>query len=146
MTDHHENKKGFTIVEALVAMAILAFVIVTILGGFSQQQVATRKTASKNTAILLAEMRLEELLKFPSSQLAPINTTQVNTDFIISRGNTFEYSNDDMNDVDQFRRTTRIQNDTLELATIQVMVEYGLDRHGTYPFRVVLSTRRGLKR
>jgi type II secretory pathway pseudopilin PulG len=60
LTDQCENKKGFTIVEALVAMAILAFVIVTILGGFSQQQVATRKTATKNTALILAEMRLEE--------------------------------------------------------------------------------------
>lgn len=145
MTHHHENKKGFTIVEALVAMAILAFVIVTILGGFSQQQLATRKTASKNTAIILAEMRLEELLKFPASQLIAASTIQETTDYIISRSNTFEYYNVDQKNVDQFRRTTRLQGDLLgNVATIQVMVEYGLDRHGTYPFRIVLGTRRSL--
>lgn len=143
MTEHYENKKGFTIVEALVAMAILAFVIVTILGGFSQQQVATRKTASKNTALILAEMRLEELLKFNSSQLVPAGTTQVTSDFIISRGNTFEYFDDDPEDMDQFRRTTRLQGDLLgEVATIQVMVEYGRTRQGGYAFRIVMGARR----
>ncbi len=145
MTDQYENKKGFTIVEALIAMAILAFVIVTILGGFSQQQVATRKTASKNTAIILAEMRLEELLKFASSQLIAAGATQVTTDFIISRGNVFEYYAADQEDMDQFRRTTRLQGDLMgDVATIQVMVEYGRTRLGDYSFRIVLGTRRSL--
>lgn len=145
MKNQIANKKGFTIVEALVAMAILAFVIVTILGGFSQQQVATRKTASKNTALILAEMRLEEFLKFPAAQLVDAGVTQVTTDYIISRGSTFEYYVADQNDLNQYRRTTRVQGDALgQVATIQVMVEYGIDRHGDYPFRVVLGTRRSL--
>lgn len=142
--------------EALVAMAILAFVIVTILGGFSQQQVATRKTATKNTALILAEMRLEELLKFPASQLVAPGVTQVTTDFIISRNNTFQYFDDDPGDMsdpgkptraqmDQFRRTTRIQGDLLgDVATIQVMVEYGRTVAGEYAFRVVMASRRSL--
>jgi prepilin-type N-terminal cleavage/methylation domain-containing protein len=145
LTAKIEDKKGFTIVEALVAMAILAFVIVTILGGFSQQQVATRKTASKNTALILAEMRLEELLKFPATQLIAAGTTQVTTDYVISRSNTFEYYNDDQNDMDQFRRTTRLQGDLLgDVATIQVMVEYGRTANGGYAFRVVMGSRRSL--
>lgn len=132
-------------VEALIAMAIIAFVIVTILGGFSQQQVATRKTASKNTALILAEMRLEELLKFTAAQLVAAGTTQVTTDYIISRNNTFEYYNDDQNDMDEYRRTTRLQGDLLgDVATVQVMVEYGRAKTGDYSYRVVLGTRRSL--
>lgn len=145
MKDQIENKKGFSLVEALIAMAIIAFVIVTILGGFSQQQVATRKTASKNAALILAEMRLEELLKFPASQLVAAGTTQVTTDYIISRNNAFEYYDDDQSDMDEYRRTTRLQGDLLgDVATIQVMVEYGRTKAGGYSFRVVLGTRRSL--
>lgn len=142
MKPNNDNNKGFSIVEALVAMAILAFVIVTILGGFSQQQMATRKNASKNVAIVLAEMRMEEMMKFPSDQLNP----QVITDFIISKNNTFQYFDADPKDKDQFRRTTNIQHDILgQIATIQVMVEYGgRATNDTYPFRVGLSSRRGL--
>lgn len=142
-TQNNKNKKnkGSTLVEALISTAILAFVIVTILGAFSQQQMATRKNADKNAAILLAEQRMEELLKFRSEQL----TEEMYRDYAVYRSDKFQYFDSDPNKKNQFRRTTTISMDLLQqVATIRVEVEYGM-KDGGYPFRVVLSTRRGSK-
>jgi prepilin-type N-terminal cleavage/methylation domain-containing protein len=136
------NNKGFSLVEALISMAILSFVIVNILGGFSFQQMSSRKDAEKNMAILLADMRMQDLDKFYSNQLTP----GVTTEFIVHKGKNFQvYSEaDNPHDQDQFRRTTIIAPVDLlgNVMIIRVMVEYGL-KNDQYPFRVVLSTRRG---
>lgn len=138
-----ENTTGFTLVEALIAMAILSFIIVTILSGFTHQKMATRKVADKNLALGLAEMKMQELQKFSATQLTP----GITTDWIIHRDGLFKVFLSDPNDVDQFRRTTAIAvepgNVLQQKMVIQVMVEYGKDKN-TYPFRVVLSTKRGL--
>lgn len=138
-----KNINGFTLVEALIAMAILSFIIVTILSGFTHQKMATRKVADKNLALGLAEMRMQELQKFSATQLTP----GITTDWIIHRDGLFKVFMSDPDDVDQFRRTTAIAvepgNVLQQKMVIQVMVEYGKDNN-TYPFRVVLSTKRGL--
>jgi len=142
-TQNNKNKKnkGSTLVEALISMAILAFVFVSILGAFSQQQMSTRKNSDKNAAILLAEQRMEELLKFNAMQL----TEEMFQDYIVYRSDKFQYFDTDPGEKRQFRRTTRISLDFLKtMATIRVEVEYGM-KDGSYPFKVVLSTRRGSK-
>ena len=131
---HTKCEKGSTLVEALIATAILSFVIVSILGAVAQQQMTTRRTSDKNTAVFLAESRLEELLKLPANQLQE----ETYVDYAVPKpksvsDGSYEF---DMVYVPQgeaiptssrhFRRTTDIQIDDLgEMADIMVMVEYG---------------------
>ncbi|MCU0285478.1 MAG: prepilin-type N-terminal cleavage/methylation domain-containing protein [Acidobacteria bacterium] len=143
MKNKNSNNKGFSLVEALIAMAIISFVIVNILGGFSFQQMSSRKDAEKNTAILLADMRMQDLVKYNSTQLI----AGVTTEFIVHKGKDFQvYAEaDNPDDQSQFRRTTIIEPADMlgHMMAIRVMVEYGF-KNNEYPFRVVLSTRRGL--
>jgi Tfp pilus assembly protein PilV len=147
-------EKGTTLVETLISMAILSYVIVTILSGFSQKQLSTQNTGDKNAAVFLAETKVEELLKFPANQLATENLT----DYIVFRGEGFKvYKPTDTipNEVRQFKRTWAVTRDLLgQMATIRVQVDYGAnyitqaDRNsGTliYPFSIVLSTRRAVQ-
>jgi Tfp pilus assembly protein PilV len=138
---NNKKDKGSTLVEALISVAIIAFVMVSILSAFSQQQLNTRNNADKNSAIILAEERMEELLKFPSGQLAE----ETYQDYIVFKDNKFKYYDTDPKMPNQFRRTTTISKDLMQqLATIQVMVEFG-KRDNPRPPKVVISTKRGLK-
>lgn len=138
------DNKGFTLVEALVGMAIMMFVIISILSTFLHQQMVTRKTSEKNTAVILAEMKIEELLKFSSTQLQGEPGEAI--DYIFIKDGRFEFYDYDPMDErhEQFKRTTTISNDLLgQMVTIIVLVEYGRVEN-TYPFHITLNTRRGL--
>lgn len=145
------NNKGFTLIEAMVGMAIIAFVMVGILSTFAQQQMLSRKDAEKNTAIILAETKLEELLKFSSQQLQgeDFSTKGDVVEFITHKEGIFKNYDVDPNEPKQYRRTTRVTLDLLgQLATLRVTVEYGRAKKDintfVYPFQIVLTTRRGL--
>jgi Tfp pilus assembly protein PilV len=149
-TKNKKINKGSSLVEALISMAIISFVIVSILSGFSQQQADTSRNTDKNMAIMLAEMRMEELLKFPSGQLKE----ETFVDYVVLKSNGFRvYGEKDSvpNELRQFRRTTEITREDLlqQLATIRVTVDYSARKGpGTdmiYPFRVELISRRSLK-
>jgi hypothetical protein len=155
-TKHRYRKKngmdkGISIVEALISVAIIGFVVISILAAISQQQATTKQTADKNVAILLAELRMEELFKFPSRQLG----IEEYTDYVVYKGNGFEVYDEGQGDPrveKQFRRTTKITKDLLQqVATIRVEVEYGaifMDTSGShlrYPSKVVLTSRRTIK-
>jgi hypothetical protein len=124
-------------------MGLIAFLIVTILSGFTHQKMATRKVADKNVALALAELRMQELHKFRATQLTP----GISHDWIIHRNGEFSFFQTDPDDPDQFLRTTSISRDAGDVLghkmIIQVMVQFGRSDN-TYPFRVVLSTKRGL--
>ncbi|MGD2088692.1 MAG: hypothetical protein PVH61_21115 [Candidatus Aminicenantes bacterium] len=146
-TKNKKIKKGASLVEALISVAIISFVIVSILSGFTQQQADTSRNTDKNMAVMLAEMRMEELLKFPSSKM--LEETFV--DYIVPKPNGYEvFGEDDTppNELRQFRRTARIEKLDLlkQLATITVTVEYGARKGaGTemlYPYRIEMTTRR----
>lgn len=151
LTHDKVKARGGTLVEALVAAAVLSIVLVSILSGFAGQQASTRKNTDKNTAILMGEARLEELLKFPADQL----TTETYVDYILQKGTRYEIY--DENAVPptafrQFRRTTNIILDPKgQIAYIRVLVEYGArgasvtGNTWTYPYKVGFSTRRMLK-
>ncbi|NIO84454.1 MAG: hypothetical protein GTN53_28420 [Candidatus Aminicenantes bacterium] len=153
----HRNKKkngmnkGTSIIEALISVAIIGFVVISILAAISQQQATTKQTTDKNMAVLLAELRMEELFKFPSRQLA----IEEYIDYIIFKGHGFEVYDESLGDPrveKQFRRTTKITKDLLQqVATIRVEVEYGavfMDSAGSqlrYPSKIVLTSRRTIK-
>ena len=149
-TKNKKINKGGTLIEALISIGLISFVIVSILNGFAQQQVNTSGNTDHNMAVMLAEMRMEELMKFPSGQL--VEETFV--DYIVLRPNGFDvYGEGDEvpSELRQFRRTAAITREDLlqQLATIRVTVDYSA-RRGTgddmfYPFRVELTSRRSLK-
>lgn len=155
-TKNKKINKGGTLVEALISVAIISFVIVSILSGFSQQQADTNRNTDKNMAVMLAEMRMEELLKFPSGQL--VKETFV--DYIVLKANGFEVYGEDKsipNELRQFRRETNIDGvdqtvDPLgQMVEITVTVSYGAMREKIggstliYPYSVQLISRRSLK-
>jgi len=130
---------GFTLVEALLAMAIVIFVVVGILTGFTQQMVTNRYAGAKNIAISLAETKIEEYLKYPASQMPATSV-----DYVVESGRRLVVYTGDPNLDDQYRRTTVVTTSTdfSTMNVVRVTVEYGKigDR---YPFRVVLNSQRG---
>jgi type II secretion system protein I len=133
-----KRTNGFTLVEALLAMAIVLFVVVSILSGFTQQMVTNRYAGNKNVAVSLAEARLEEFLKFPASQM-PAGAV----DYVVEEGRNLVVYAGDPDKEDQYRRTVTVTPNALgTLSTVQVTVEYGRSG-GRYPFRVTLSSQRG---
>jgi hypothetical protein len=151
-TNNTKRNKGGTLVEALISIAIISFVIVSILSGFSQQQADTNRNTDRNMAVMLAEMRMEELLKFPSGQL--VQETFV--DYVVLKPNGFVVYGEGVQapkELRQFRRTAAITREDLlqQLATIRVTVDYGAMRKKIgssdliYPYSVQLTSRRSLK-
>jgi type II secretory pathway pseudopilin PulG len=129
---------GFTLVEALVAMTIVLFVVVSILSGFTQQMVSNRYAGAKNIAISLAESKIEDYLKFPASQM-PASSV----DYVVEQGRRLVFSAGDPDQENQYRRTAQVTPiPTTNLIEVVVTVEYG-KRGDFYPFRVALSSQRG---
>ena len=136
-----KNCKGFTFVETLIALLIVAFVVVSILNGFAVQMYTDRQNVHKNLAVTMAEAKIEEYLKFPAADM-PGNSV----DYIVESGNLFKVFAGDPNLDKQFRRTTTVSADaaTGNMRRITVLVEYGfMRRTGKYPFRLSLNTMRG---
>jgi len=144
LNNHKKHETGFTLLEVLMSLAIFSFMVVSILSGFAQRMHSDRNTNLRNIAITLAEARMEEFLKFPSSELTstfPATTT----DFIVYRGGRApKTTTSDPSLEQQFRRTVNLSANG-DLCRVEVIVEYGfLNRTHQYPFRVVLTTQRGL--
>jgi len=140
-----ERSRGISLIEALISMAILSIVIVSLLSGFAQNQMITQRSGHRNAAIMLAESQMENLLKFSSTQLATENFVE----YVIVKNNRFEFTQIDPKAKNQFRRTTKITKDLMQqVATIQVIVDYGAAGDPAklhYPFNVELITRRTIK-
>jgi hypothetical protein len=123
----------------MLAMAIVLFVVVSVLSGFTQQMVTNRYAGAKNIAISLAEAKIEDYLKFPASQM-PVGSV----DYVVEQNRKLVVSTGDPDREDQYRRTTVVSPspDYASMNVIRVTVEYG--KHGDrYPFRVVLTSQRG---
>jgi len=136
-----KSNKGSSLVEALISVAILSYVVVSILSGFSQQQMTTRITSQRNIATGLAEQQLERMLKFNAQQLNGISTT----DYVVQKSNGFSEFVGDPKIVGQYRRTTTVSYDSLnKLAKIVVLIEYPYTNK-SYPFKTTLMTSRGEK-
>lgn len=141
-----KTNKGFSLVEALIAITITGFVIVSILSGFTQYKVVVQKNFSKNIGITLAEGKVEEYLKFTAYELknkmdsGDIVSPQV--EYIVVAKNQVEIFDTDPTDQKaEVRRTTTFSEDG-NFIVINVEVEYGREEN-TFPFKVSLNTRRG---
>lgn len=154
-TKNKKINKGGTLIEALISIGLISFVIVSILSGFAQQQADTSRNTDYNMAVMLAEMRMEELMKFPADQLVQVSSV----DYIVPRANGFDVyvgAANDPGELRQFQREADIDpvddstvDPLAQMLEITVTVSYGA-RKGTgsgmlYPFQVELSSRRSVK-
>jgi type II secretory pathway pseudopilin PulG len=130
--------EGFTLIETLLALGIMGFLVMTILSGFTQQQLMNKNTSSKNIAISLAESKLEELMKFPASYL----TIGASTDYVVVKQNSFQSHLTEQDAANEFKRTWDINLEGT-LMEIKITVEYGTKKGGSYPFKITLTTQRG---
>ncbi len=132
-----KGKKGFSLIEALIAVSVLAIVVSGILVAFTSQINFNKISKSKSIAIALAEDKIEELLSLTSDEfLANWQAGAIQTEVIhdLSRFSKFPIYGD-------FRRETQVLNSGINpnLYTIIVTVEYGKTGN-KYAHRVVLST------
>lgn len=134
------NKNGFTLVETIIGITLLAFVVVSVLGAFSQIQLNTKYVNDKNLALVFAESKMEEMLKYPGSSLTALPATSI--EYAYKSGNSLTIpTTTDPDKADQFKRTINITAAD-NLMNVQVIVEYGY-KNPIYPFRVSLNSRRG---
>lgn len=131
------TKNGFTLIETIIGVTLLAFVIVSVLGAFSQIQLNTKYVNDKNLAVIFAESKMEEILKYPGSSLTATSTI----DYAYKSGNFLHVQSTDPDKSNQFRRTINMTA-AGNLMNIQITVEYGY-QDAKYPFRVSLNSRRG---
>jgi prepilin-type N-terminal cleavage/methylation domain-containing protein len=138
-----DKEKGFTLIESLIAIGLLAFAVVSILNAFFFQQHFTRTNFGKNMALTLAESRIEELSKFPEYGLTEGETVN----YIVQQGAQFTVYSIEQANNNQYRRTTTLAMDN-QLMTITVRVQYGRRASsgdpstGIYGGSIVLSTKR----
>lgn len=120
------NQKGSMLVEALVSVVVISFVMISVFGVMTDQQVRNKQSGDKNIALFLAEQRMEEILKFPVEQMED----KAFTDYIYVNARTkkiiYDASGTSLNEAKQFRRTSNVLIDPFDgLATVEVRVEYG---------------------
>jgi len=142
-----KNNGGFTLVELLISTAILGFVIVSILNGFTYQQYRSKSNLGKNLAISLAETKLEEMLKHTKTYWEDnYSLPYTQTEYIIRSGNMMlpPVESEPTNIESVMRRTTKVIDDSeyWNMLIFTVTVEYGKNA-SVYPFKVVLQTRKG---
>ncbi len=144
-----KNKKkkefGFSMMEALIAVGIMGFVIMSILTGFSQQKIQTQKNYTRSIAVSLSEAKMDELLNYTATELnAKISSGEIinpGVDYIVlSKDDISIEDSDPSTEFAEMRRTTTLtQNGTF--LEIEVVVEYGRVKGGdSYPFMVYLNS------
>ncbi|MCP4220096.1 MAG: hypothetical protein GY765_36025, partial [bacterium] len=131
--------------------------MVSILSGFSQFQMSSKKNSYKNSAVMLAEMKMEELMKFGSEKLTEGSASVTMTDYVYQSkeqmnlnydesDSKYKFASSDPIKANQFRRTSTIEYDwTTKMAQLTVLVDYGAIASGTgvyYPFSLTFTTRR----
>jgi hypothetical protein len=130
--------------EILIAIGLLSIVIMGVTSGFFQQQMATKTTGDRNTAITLAELTLEENMKLPGNQL----TVGDVTDYVLVTDQGFGNALDTAPKTTHMRRIVSIGYDytsgASSVATIRVQVWFG-KKGKTYPFHVTLNTSRRME-
>lgn len=109
------NEKGITMVEVIVAIALVATISIGILAAVSHSVLFTEKADTVYTASILAQKRIDLLKKFTFSDLASVAPE---TDTVIDV---------DSDGVDDFMRTTTVTED-YDGYTSLIKVKVSVDR------------------
>lgn len=69
------NEKGLTLLEVVLAMAIVGIIVISVLNSFNQSYKITEETHERSVAINLAKQQLELLKRFDDTGMVPILPT-----------------------------------------------------------------------
>ncbi len=132
-----KDKKGFSLIESLIAVSVLAIIISGILIAFTSQINFNRLSKSRSIAIALAEDKIEELLSLSTDEFLsqwPAGTVISEDVNQIKRFSKFPIYGD-------FRRTTSVSVSPINpnLYLIRITVEYG-KKGNSYGHRVTIET------
>lgn len=128
-------QKGFSLIETMVALFILAVVMGTIIVAFSQLQPVGKKTEMLMTAVNLAQQRMELAMREPFTTL---NTLDDNETWQYID----QYGNDSGSNADFKRLTTIVANYSSDSSLAQVTVEVD---YKSYGYRVGIGTAHEMK-
>ncbi len=109
------NKKGMTLVEAVVSVALIAVVVVSLVAVLTQSSVFSRTVDTAFTASYLAQRRIDVLNRFGFDQLPLAEETDIRID---SDGNIAAEGN--------YLRTTEVDtdfDDNIYLTKVKVSVK-----------------------
>jgi Tfp pilus assembly protein PilV len=81
---YKKRNEGFTLVEVLFAVSLVAFSLIAILNMFIYQARQNTSVNDRNIAIVLAEERMERLFKFPANDMPNYGTT---TEYVVYKEN-----------------------------------------------------------
>jgi len=101
------NKRGFSILEVLLSLAIICIAIVFLASSLPFGLLATQKVTTTAQANFLAQAKMEELASLTYQELEVIDTTEqsltkIDTDFAgFSRETKTEYLDQDFNQVNE---------------------------------------------
>ncbi len=147
MSKKHNNSKsnnGFTLIEVLIAISLVAVSMLAILNAFIYQGKVNNSINDRNVAIVLAEEKVEEFFKFPYTDM-PLSSGSSATDYIYYNLNrTPVYSSTAptaAGNRNVFRRVVTVTED-IYTTRIDVVVNYGYNGAG-FDFSVDLSTLKG---
>lgn len=137
-----KKDQGFSLIEALIAIGILGFIVMSVLNAFFYQKLFAKMTSQKNIAVSLSESKMEDLFKFPGIAIEANamggNNPQVEY-FEIVNNKVIDLSSE-KDSPNCLKRTTELSQNG-DFMDISVMVEYGL-KDGKYPFKVKIGATR----
>lgn len=136
------DNSGFTLIEVLIAISLVAFSMIAILGIFIYQGKQNNSVNDRNIAVMLAEERIEEYFKFPRTDMPDGVTDYIvydlNRDPVYMSSRTNAVKNGIV-----FERVVTITPED-ETTLIQVEVGFGYNlKTDKFDFGVSLQTRKG---
>lgn len=134
----NKSNGGFTLIEVLIAISLVAFSLIAILSSFIYQGKMNNSVNNRNIAVLLAEEKMEEYFKHSYDNM-PSNKT----DYITYNLNREPMSTDEdgAKNGNAFQRiATTVQG--LHTTSIKVQVYYNYNGKG-YDFNIILETIKG---
>ncbi|HLC63849.1 MAG TPA: type II secretion system protein [Patescibacteria group bacterium] len=97
-------KEGFTLIEIMVALAILLFVVIMAVSFFPLGLKSAISSSQQTVAIYLAQAKIEEIISAPYAELSAGETVEANLssidqDFVsFSRTTNLDYVDSNLND------------------------------------------------
>jgi len=138
---YKRRAEGFTLIEVLFAVSLVAFSLIAILNIFIYQARQNTSVNDRNIAILLAEERMEQLFKFPADNMPNYGTK---TEYIVYKENRkrdstiYTDATQAVNAGNAFKITERVTRGVFT-SNLFVQVNFGKD----FFFHVDLETEKG---
>ncbi len=134
----NKSNEGFTLIEVLIAISLVAFSLIAILNGFIYQGKTNNSINNRNIAVLLAEEKIEEYFKHSYDNMPADQTDYISYQLNREPKPTNAEGAKNINAFERVATTVRGFNTT----SIKVQVNYNYNGKG-YDFNIILETIKG---